>query len=779
MLIDEIDLPQEYIHVFQDQGITELYPPQAEAIPHIQKGENLLMAVPTAAGKSLAAYIGALRSVLAGGKALYIVPLRALAWEKIEELRKFEKMGLKVGVSLGDYDSSSRNLGKCDIVVATAEKADSLLRHRAEWLKSVKVVIADEVHLLQDAKRGPTMEVILARFKSMGGSIQIIALSATVPNSSEIAEWLCAVHVKSEWRPVSLQTFVYNDGTLFHGLPEGDAILEKKVFASTKRGEDSILTDSFEHGYQCLIFVNTRNRAASLAKRMSSKVDKHLSSEEREALKENSRGLVASERGTTDMARELGELMKKGTAYHHAGLTDTMRKAIEGGFRKGFIKIIAATPTLAAGVNLPARRVIVRDTYRYDGIRGMVPVSVLEVKQMCGRAGRPGYDSEGEAFIIASSREKIYDHINRYLLSDGEEIQSKLGTEGALRIHMLSSIASGFVTGVDSMEKFIDSTLYAHQSDPRFLRERISRTIDFLLKNGFLKYLDENGDFQIGEIGLYPDEIPDRSAPLIPDGEDALPGFQSAMQIATSSSINDVQIDKIRFYPTEFGIRTSNLYIDPVSALNLRNALQVLEKKKEEEISELGILHALCSCPDMNSLYLRKADNKNFREIYFGRVNEFLVQPPSDVYEFEFFLSEIKTASLLNDWIEEMSEDDITKKYSIGPGDIRGRVEVGQWLMYSMKELGRLFQSPYLVFLENILSRIRQGIKEELLDLVSIRDVGRVRARGLFKAEFRDLDTLAKANVKQLMGIRGVGKILAEKIIREAKRLQKETVREK
>ena len=278
------------------------------------------------------------------------------------------------------------------------------------------------------------------------------------------------------------------------------------------------------------------------------------------------------------------------------------------------------------------------------------------------------------------------------------------------------------------------------------------------------------GDFQTKEIGLYRHDPPDIPPPLLGYGFDGLPEFENAHHMIPLQSKNVPSLNKIRFYPTEFGIRTSNLYIDPMSALNLRNALDVLEKKKREEISTLGILHALCCCPDMNPLYLRKAESGIFNELYDKREDEFLIEPPSDVYEFEFFLSEIKTASLINDWIEEISEDEITKKYSIGPGDIRGRVELGEWLMYSMKELGKLFQSPHLGFLENVLSRIRQGIKEELLDLVKVRDVGRVRARSLYKADLKDRETLAKAEVKKLIGIRGIGKVLAEKIIREAKR---------
>ena len=767
MLVDDIDLPREMLKVFSEMGIRELYSPQAEAIPHVEKGENILMAVPTAAGKSLVAYVGVLRGVLRGGKALYIVPLRALAWEKIDELKRFGSTGINVGVSVGDYDSASEKLARCDIIVATAEKADSLLRHRVKWLRDINVVVADEVHLIQDAKRGPTMEVILARFKSLPQEIQIIALSATVPNSQEIADWLEAVHLKSDWRPVELRSFVFHEGDLYHASPDDEMTMEESGFPQAKKGEESIIRDNLEKGHQCLAFVNSRNRAVSLARNMSVLTEKKLTSAEKEELKGLAGQLMNVERETTEIARELAGLLEKGSSFHHAGLTDPMRKIIELGFRQGCIKIIAATPTLAAGVNLPARRVIVRDSYRYEGRRGMAPIPVLEVKQMCGRAGRPGYDTEGEAFIIASSQKKVKELVERYLIGEGENIQSKLGVEGALRVHILASIAAGFVTGLDSLEKFIDSTLYAHQSDKYFLKEQISSTIDFLLANGFLKYMDENGDFTTDKLSLY-----DCKAVNVPPGSFEnelveLPMFENALAI-TVREREGSDTGAIRFYPTEFGLITSRLYVDPMSALNLRNALTNLDSDLDRKISPLGVLHALSSCPDMNPLYLRRAESLTFAELYYNRKEDFLIDAPTDLHEFEFFLSEIKTASLLLDWMEEMSENGITKKYNVGPGDIRSRVELGEWLQYSMKELAKLFSSSRVNPLEKMLVRIQQGIKEELAELVSIRDIGRVRARALFMAGFTDSMKLSKASVENLMSIHGFGKVLAEKIMKEA-----------
>ncbi len=198
MKVSELDIDKRIISILKEQGIDELYPPQEEAMEYALQGMNLVMAVPTASGKSLVAYMAALRWALEGNKVLYIVPLRALASEKYEDLKSFSAMGVKVGISMGDYDVADPSLDRFDILVATSEKADSLLRHKVDWLGKLRLIVADEVHLINDPSRGPTLEVILARFKQINPDAQIIALSATIKNSSDLADWLalCSAHPK-------------------------------------------------------------------------------------------------------------------------------------------------------------------------------------------------------------------------------------------------------------------------------------------------------------------------------------------------------------------------------------------------------------------------------------------------------------------------------------------------------------------------------------------------------------------------------------------------------
>ncbi|MEE9174177.1 MAG: DEAD/DEAH box helicase, partial [Thermoplasmata archaeon] len=340
MRLAELEIDPRVQRIIESQGITELYPPQEEAIGPALAGENLVLAIPTASGKSLVAYLALLKSVLNGGKALYIVPLRALATEKYEDLKAFEELGIRVALSMGDYDSDEPTLVSYDIIIATSEKADSLLRHRTHWLKQLSVVVADEIHLINDPGRGPTLEVTLAKLRQVNPRAQVIALSATIANSAELAGWLEARHVTSEWRPVPLMEGVFFDGgitfaDLSHRLldPEGEDI-------------PSLVRDTLRDGGQALVFVNTRRSTETLARKLRPTAKPYLSHEEVGLLSRTAESMEGREEEPTSLGGRLAADIKAGTAFHHAGLTNRQRKVVEDLFRGHTLRVIVATPTL-------------------------------------------------------------------------------------------------------------------------------------------------------------------------------------------------------------------------------------------------------------------------------------------------------------------------------------------------------------------------------------------------------------------------------------------------
>ena len=206
---------KELYHVLEKE-ITHLRPSQEKSINKgLLDGKNLLVCTPTASGKTLIAELAALKSIIEKkGKAIYIVPLKALASEKYRDFRrKYDKIA-KIALSIGDIDSSDPYLAEYDLIITTSEKLDSLTRHHAAWLSGISVVIVDEIHLLNDQERGPTLEILLTILKKLLKNVQIIGLSATIGNAEELAEWLKADLVVDDWRPVKLHKGVYLEGNV-------------------------------------------------------------------------------------------------------------------------------------------------------------------------------------------------------------------------------------------------------------------------------------------------------------------------------------------------------------------------------------------------------------------------------------------------------------------------------------------------------------------------------------------------------------------------------------
>ncbi|MFH0876459.1 MAG: DEAD/DEAH box helicase [archaeon] len=212
-ITDLKDLLHPVLYENISKRITELRPAQKKAITAgLLERKNLLICTPTASGKTLIAEIAALQGIYNRiGKAVYIVPLVALASEKYHEFKEKYK-DIRVGIATGDLDSGDFYLEKNDLIICTSEKLDSLMRHNTPWIRQLSTIIVDEIHLLNDPSRGPTLEVILTLLKTKLKNVQIIGLSATIGNPKELADWLNAELVVDDWRPVELHQGIYLDG---------------------------------------------------------------------------------------------------------------------------------------------------------------------------------------------------------------------------------------------------------------------------------------------------------------------------------------------------------------------------------------------------------------------------------------------------------------------------------------------------------------------------------------------------------------------------------------
>jgi helicase len=685
MDVGRLPIPENLRQSYQRAGITDLYPPQAECIRRgLLDGKNLLVAIPTASGKTLVAEMAMHFHIAAGGKCLYIVPLKALASEKFGE---FGGRGVRVGISTGDFDRRDDRLGKNDIIVATCEKVDSLLRNNSRWLDEITLLVVDEVHLIDSPDRGPTVEMVIAKMRYRNQSMQIVALSATIGNPRTLADWLGADLVTGAWRPVILRQGVFYCNKIY--FRDG----EREIPAPFRTHDDlNLCMDTISEGGQCLVFVSSRRNAEAFAKRAAS------------AIKSDAAGLsvLAEKLGSlaeTEMDRLLAACVAKGSAFHHAGLRREARAIVEEGFRKGLIRCISSTPTLAAGLNLPARRVIIRDYLRYSAGEGMQPIPVREYHQMAGRAGRPHLDPYGEAVLIAKDEEQVENLFEWYIEAPAEEVHSKLAEPAALYTHILSLIASGFARTRGDLSAFMDRTFHAHEHrHSRLLQRSVDAALSFLVISEM-----------VAEVGEH---------------------------VAA----------------TEFGTIVSRLYIDPRSAEMLLSGL-----RSHEAYSDLGLLQLVCSTPDMPALYVRNADLPVLLRIMEERGDQLWIAPPADDESPEDFYRSLKTASLLSDWADELSDAKICERYSVGTGDIFGMVESVNWLLHACGELARMFMPPFHRSVREFETCMKYGIRRDLLPLVQLRGIGRVRARRLFNHGITTPGGIVAAGQEEITRILGRG----------------------
>ncbi|HEX3001893.1 MAG TPA: DEAD/DEAH box helicase, partial [Methanoregula sp.] len=583
-------------------------------------------------------------------------------------------------------------LGNNDIIVATSEKVDSLLRNNARWIADITLLVIDEIHLIDSPRRGPVVEMVIAKMRYRNPAMQVIGLSATIGNPKVLAGWLDAELVTSTWRPVDLREGVFcNDRIHFR---EG----ERRVKVVSKNFDDiNLCLDTIAEGGQCLVFVSSRRNAEAFAKRAAAAIKS-----EDPALKESAKELEKT--AETEMGKTLAACVARGAAFHHAGLSRPERAVVEEGFRKGLIKCISSTPTLAAGLNLPARRVIIRDYLRFAAGEGMQPIPASEYHQMAGRAGRPRLDPYGEAVLIAKDEGQVEELFEYYIDAPAEEVHSKIAEPNALYTHVLSLIASGFAGTRNELLSFMDRSFYVHEHrQGRLMQRAVDTALKFLIENDMI--------LEVGE----------------------------------------------HLGSSEFGTLVSRLYIDPRSAAMIVTAL-----RNEADYSDLGLLHLICSTPDMPRLYVRNADRGALDRMMDEHAGELWLEMPCEEEEQEEYYRALKTAMLLSDWADEMPDARICERYSVGPGDVYGMVESVNWLLHASGELSRMFALTFLPRIREYEICMKNGIRRELLPLVKLRGIGRVRARRLFNNGITSPDAVLAAGIESVTKL--IGRGIAEQV---------------
>jgi helicase len=549
---------------------------------------------------------------------------------------------------------------------------------------------------------------MLTKIKLMPQRPQIIGISATVSNSDEVADWLRCEQIQSKWRPTELIEGVYNYGKVT--MNNGTAFEIDNIGAvdNSTSGIISLAMDSITNdGGQSLVFAETRKRTVSLAKKTSDTVSKFLDKSSK--LSAHKIGVEILKQGDdTELNRTLSSTVTKGVGFHHAGLGIKSRQIVENAFRNGIIKILFATPTLAAGVNLPARRVVIASIFRYDyEYGGNIPLSILQYKQLCGRAGRPAYDKYGEAIIIADSRTNPEDLYNHFVLGEPEPIVSQLMNERALRVHVLGVIAS--------RPKILKSELLSFFEETFLSKYHGNETISFEI-DSLLQYLRDEG------LIIMRNEL---------------------------------------LMATKFGKRTSLLYIDPKTGIHFKKNLDYYNSNKINDGT--NFLHWIC---DSYDFYPKLTLRQNEIE-YFERMFE---KHKLSSYGLSNYDYSLKNLIILLEWIDESTEANLNEKIGVEPGDLYRMVETAYWLSYCLYEIAKLIGRKDLLAEINILRlRIRHGIKSELIPLIQLEGIGRIRARSLYKSGITNVTQIDKISESKLGSVPKIGVKLARKLKNQIK----------
>jgi len=730
MKISKLDLEPTVIDFLKSEGYEELFEPQEQSVKAglFDEKKNFLITIPTASGKTLIAMLAILSHLSKHKtKIVYLTPLRALTSEKFEEFKKLEKLSLgrkiKVAISTGDSKEKKEKLEDADVIFLTNESMDANMAFQKDWIYDIGLVVSDEIHLIGDSGRGPTLEIILTRLRSgfFGKNPpKIIGLSATISNSDELADWLNCELIESTFRRVPLSEAVYSR----HIITNQDR--EETEGNLTKNRQESrhqkdwigLGLDTVDNGDQCLIFAMTRKNSVAWAKEAGLDVVKMLTENQRKELEKISKKILPKQSyDNTKLTTELAKTVKNGTAFHHAGLDQRCRTIIENEFKNRHIKLLTATPTLAAGVNLPARRVVIPSFMRYT-TNGLQKISILEYKQMCGRAGRPQYDNMGESIIIAKG---YPDEVLEYYI-DGkpEPLESKtLDEDSSLRINLLGFIytASKFnATSYEKIIKFFSQTFAAYQlSDDSILERKISEQLEKLKKFGMIT--DENG-----------------------------------------------------FKPTKLGIRVFYLRIDPETASDMTNYIENYVRGTKHTF---GILYMITNLPEFYSQY-------PIPDKYLEYVDD-LVNKNEKLYTQQKFSSEdyFKSLLILYKWIDAMTFQNMSEHFDAEPGDIFYIKENAKNLVYIFTEIIKFWRdyakenkqkkivSEYQSLIDEsdlLKLQIQHGVPEKYLELVKIKQIGRVRAQILYKNGYKNRLDLKKVKIEKLAAIDKIGMVIAKSI---------------
>lgn len=543
-------LPKPLVANFEALGIKSIYPWQKQCLlgPGLLKGErNLVYSAPTGGGKSLVADVLMLKKILEDrhAKALLVLPYVALVQEKVRWLRNIVN-GISRESITGPITEAERKFWRkridedtvrvvgffggakikstwadFDIAVCTMEKANALVNSAIGdgTITKLKVVVLDELHMIDDDRRGYLLELLASKLLSLEDhAVQVVGMSATLTNIKSLATWLRGHFYETHYRPVPIEEHLVCDGQIYAaGTPRQllkaacqangtqasqnrSGALGRIALSEVKELQDPVLNavvalanETARAGYGVLVFASSRARCESDALIISRVLP--LLSEVNVDIQEKRTDLLGELRSLPGgLDATLEQTIPCGVAFHHAGLTTEERDLIANAYDSGVIKVCAATCSLAAGINLPARRVIL-----HSARMGRDLVGPAMLRQMRGRAGRKGKDEVGETYLCCTPKD--LEDVVELMEADLPQVESSLTTDKQrIQRALLESIAVRLATSRDSLDEFMRNTLLYHDRDVVKTNEAIEASLADLQTRGFIT-IDQYSNFRATQLG--------------------------------------------------------------------------------------------------------------------------------------------------------------------------------------------------------------------------------------------------------------------------------------
>lgn len=790
-------LPTNLAENFESLGVRAIYPWQSSCLLGrgiLEGSKNLIYTAPTGGGKSLVADVLMLKRVIEEPtkKAILVLPYVALVQEKLKWLRTIVD-GVTKNIIEEDSHANARlttlsnhirvmgflggsrskvTWSDFDIAVCTIEKANALVNSAIEEGKidQLSVLVLDELHMLDDESRGYNMELMFTKIMCLRQGIQLVGMSATLSNPELLAGWLDAKFYVSKYRPIPIEEHLVYDNAIYPTANAKDffrtasqlsgrtpistqrpATADKKIGKSTHRDLDNPLlnavvalaVETAVGGFGALIFCGSRLGTERVAALIGDSIPSGLASDE--ALDQREDVLASLRALPNGYEATFNKTIPCGVGFHHAGLTVEEREIIANAYDKGMLKVMVATCSLAAGINLPARRVIL-----HGARMGRDLVGPAMLRQMRGRAGRKGKDEIGETYLCCAKQD--LEAVAEMLEAEMPPVASCLTPERrGIKRAVLEVVATRLANSRDCLEDYVRSSLLWQTHDHTSVLAMLDAAVADLLQTELIKQPSPV------HLSYEPTQLGSAIVASALTPEDGIT-IHAEMQRALKSFVMDSEMHSFYLF-TPLPSPNQPLEID---WLAFRSHIETLSESDLRAFALMGVSSSMVNKMALSGAQLPES---NPREIGVART-----------YRRAY------TSLQLRDLCNEVPIHDISLRYSVPRGQIQNLSQTCHGFAAGMIKFCERMGSSFSLLgavLEHMLDRLRAGARADLLEMAQVAFVKSRMARILWENGFKSVRMLAEARVEDLVPVMMLAQRKKWKGGKEAEEKLRDKVREK